>query len=428
MEKDQKNDIIANTKRKIAYLQMLLTLSDRMTYYTTFLKTLTISILVAGVFNQLNKEDNLISIFMVIILTMVIMFFDAYYLQLCKWYRKLYNMVRKLNEHKISFNWEFERKYNFNTEIYDFINIKPNYVSCFTSKSITSFYFPLLFVEIVLFLFFHFEKVKIYISLHKNDSVLYTVIALTLLLLFVLYCCIKRYNEVKEELSVSKKKIFADDENPKIKTNKNVVLLNKKIKDANFKVTLKWDEIKQKKNIFNDLKTIKLNKMINIKYLYDHFVMKHIDCDLSVILLNDKGKLLSDKLYESLIFFDNRVYKNNSIYLTEDQLMGEDSEENIFVYLNDLPKNVSKIVFAVNIYDANVKNQTFEMLSEASVIITNEVNIEVCKINLKENEEINNYSGIIAAELTKYDTEWILNPLCKGIMASRLSSIIKYYE
>lgn len=127
------------------------------------------------------------------------------------------------------------------------------------------------------------------------------------------------------------------------------------------------------------------------------------DLDLMAILLDENGRAQGQS---SLIYFGN--LKGQAIYLHGDNLTGEGEgdDEKISVALDKIPSDISKIVFAVTIYEAKKRGQSFEKVKNAFVRIVDEDQRgkEICRFNLTENGGRN--TAIIFAELLKINGEW----------------------
>ena len=79
------------------------------------------------------------------------------------------------------------------------------------------------------------------------------------------------------------------------------------------------------------------------------------DLDLIAILLNENDKLIN----RGVIYFGN--LNGQGIYLHGDNRTGagDGDDEKISVNLDKLPGNCSKVIFALNIYDAVARKQSF---------------------------------------------------------------------
>jgi tellurium resistance protein TerD len=93
-----------------------------------------------------------------------------------------------------------------------------------------------------------------------------------------------------------------------------------------------------------------------------------MDADLAAVLLNADGKMRGDG---DLVFFNQLTAPG--VTHTGDNLTGEGDgdDETINVSLADIPTDVVKIVFAVNIYNAKSKGQSLADIDNAHVRAVN---------------------------------------------------------
>lgn len=154
-----------------------------------------------------------------------------------------------------------------------------------------------------------------------------------------------------------------------------------------------------------------------------------IDCDASAILLNADGKLVGTDAKSSCVYFGNLRHWSDAIIHQGDNLdgKGEGDDEQIFVDLPRVPQEIQKIVFVVNIYDANVKGQHFGMIQNAFIRLVNLANnSEICKFNLSENYY--GMTGMVVGEIYRYNGEWKFNAIGQPVKeASRLQSLLNLY-
>ncbi len=154
-----------------------------------------------------------------------------------------------------------------------------------------------------------------------------------------------------------------------------------------------------------------------------------IDCDASAILLNADGKLYGREANDCCVYFGNLNHYSGAIQHQGDNLTGagDGDDEQIMVDLNRVPTDVAKIVFAVNIYDADVRGQHFGMIQNAFIRLVNLANnSEICKFNLSENYL--GMTGMIVGEIYRYNGEWKFNAIGQPVKeASRLQSLLNLY-
>lgn len=155
-----------------------------------------------------------------------------------------------------------------------------------------------------------------------------------------------------------------------------------------------------------------------------------IDCDASVILLGSDGKLHGSSTEQCLVYFGNLVYANGAIQHQGDNLTGEGDgdDEEIVVHLQSIPQDIARLVFTVNIYDANVRKQNFGMIQNAFIRLEDMKNgNEFCRFNLSDN--YNGMTGLVAGEIYRYNGEWKFNAIGQPVReASRLQSLLDLYK
>lgn len=176
-------------------------------------------------------------------------------------------------------------------------------------------------------------------------------------------------------------------------------------------VGLGWDEVQQKRGFFAPKP-------------------KDIDCDASVILCGADGKVVSPDTKQNCVYFGNLRHPSGAVVHQGDNLTGagEGDDEQIMVDLSIMPANVDKLVFVVNIYDANVRDQHFGLIRNAFIrIVDLKGNTELCRFNLTE--DYSGMTGVVVGELYRRNGEWKFNAIGQGVQnASRLASLINLYK
>lgn len=176
-------------------------------------------------------------------------------------------------------------------------------------------------------------------------------------------------------------------------------------------VGLGWDEVQQKRGFFAPKP-------------------KDIDCDASVILCGADGRLISSDVNKCCVYFGNLRHSSGAIVHQGDNLTGagEGDDEQIMVDLSQVPQQIDKLVFVVNIYDANVRGQHFGMIRNAFIrIVDLNGNSELCRFNLTD--DYSGMTGVIVGEIYRRNGEWKFNAIGQGVaQASRLASLINMYK
>ena len=156
---------------------------------------------------------------------------------------------------------------------------------------------------------------------------------------------------------------------------------------------------------------------------------KPIDCDASVILCGADGKVVSRDINQSVVYFGNLRHTSDAIIHQGDNLTGagEGDDEQIMVDLSRVPMNIQRMVFVVNIYDANVRNQHFGMIKNAFIrLVDLDKRTEICRFNLTE--DYSGMTGLVVGEIYRKNGEWKFNAIGQPVReASRLQSLIKLY-
>ena len=139
-----------------------------------------------------------------------------------------------------------------------------------------------------------------------------------------------------------------------------------------------------------------------------------IDCDASVILCGANGKIISNDIKQTCVFFGNLRHPSGAIVHQGDNLTGAGEGDD-------------KMVFVVNIYDARARNQHFGMIKNAFIrLVDMDKKTEICKFNLSEN--YSNMTGLVVGEIYRKNGEWKFNAIGQPVReASRLDALIKLY-
>lgn len=136
------------------------------------------------------------------------------------------------------------------------------------------------------------------------------------------------------------------------------------------------------------------------------------DLDSAAYLLADNGKVTKS---EDFVFFGNLKHPSGAAEHLGDNLtgQGEGDDEQLKIDLSRVPETISKIAFAVTIYDAEGRNQNFGQVSNAYVRIVDEgKNEELLRYDLGEDFSIE--TAAVFGELYKSGGEWKFNAIGSG--------------
>jgi tellurium resistance protein TerD len=150
------------------------------------------------------------------------------------------------------------------------------------------------------------------------------------------------------------------------------------------------------------------------------------DLDASVLCLNAQDKFTDNS---NLVYFGNLRHKSGAIAHLGDNLTGkgDGDDEQVIVDLPNVPANIDKLVFVVNIYQANQRKQDFSQVKNAFVRLVNMGNNqEIARYELSGDQ----YSGktsMIMAEIYRHQNEWKMAAIGNGLKVEGLEAIVKSY-
>lgn len=150
------------------------------------------------------------------------------------------------------------------------------------------------------------------------------------------------------------------------------------------------------------------------------------DLDASAIILRD-DRFKSNK---DVCYFGNKTAVGGAVYHHGDNLTGEGEgdDEQITVNLNQLPADVTKVVFIVNIYMAKMRRQSFGDVKNAFIrLVDQSTGAEIFRYNLSDGS-VDKVAGLIFAELYRYNGEWKFNAIGEGTKESSVEAIARLYE
>ena len=148
-----------------------------------------------------------------------------------------------------------------------------------------------------------------------------------------------------------------------------------------------------------------------------------IDCDASVFMLNQEGKLSGIK---DLIYFGNLKSACKSVLHTGDNLTGEGTgdDEQILVNLDKVPSNIHKLLFVVNIYDCVDRKQHFGMIENAYIRVEDQGNKkEIAKYNLSDN--YSEKTTLIVGAIYRKDGSWQFKAIGEGTKDAGLKEVMQ---
>jgi tellurium resistance protein TerD len=150
------------------------------------------------------------------------------------------------------------------------------------------------------------------------------------------------------------------------------------------------------------------------------------DLDASVLCLDSNNKVND---IANVVYFGNLRHKSGAITHLGDNLTGEGAgdDEQIIVDLPQLPLEIAKLVFTVNIYECVARKQDFGQVQNAFVRIVNmSNNQEIAKYNLSGLQYVG-MTGMIMAEVYRHNNEWKMAAIGNGVKVNGLGELVQTY-
>lgn len=150
------------------------------------------------------------------------------------------------------------------------------------------------------------------------------------------------------------------------------------------------------------------------------------DLDASVLCLNQANKLVNKN---NLVYFGNLRHVSGAINHLGDNLTGkgDGDDEQILVYLNQLPPDIHKLLFVVNIYNGLQRKQDFSQVKNAFVRLVNLGNEkEIVRYSLSDNG-YDNKTSMLMAEITRDNDDWTMTAIGNGLNVPNLDKLVKSY-
>lgn len=150
------------------------------------------------------------------------------------------------------------------------------------------------------------------------------------------------------------------------------------------------------------------------------------DLDASVLCLDKNDKLKGNS---NVVYFGNLSHESGAITHLGDNLTGEGEgdDEQILVDLPNIPSDINKLVFVVNIYEAMKRKHDFGQVENAFVrLVDVSNNQEIARYTLSGNE----YQGktsMILAEVYRHNDEWKMAAVGTGLELDGLQEVVNHY-
>jgi tellurium resistance protein TerD len=136
------------------------------------------------------------------------------------------------------------------------------------------------------------------------------------------------------------------------------------------------------------------------------------DLDASAIVVDLNGKVLSDQHF---VYFGNLATPDGLVKHSGDNLTGagDGDDEQIVLRLAELPPDSDKVVFAVSIYDAEQRSQSFGQVRNAFIRVVNQSdNQELTRYDLSE--DASTETAMVFGEVYRHSNEWKFRAVGQG--------------
>jgi tellurium resistance protein TerD len=146
------------------------------------------------------------------------------------------------------------------------------------------------------------------------------------------------------------------------------------------------------------------------------------DLDASLFMVQESGKVRGD---HDFIFYNQLKSLCGSVEHTGDNQTGEGDgdDEALKVTLGNVPPEITRLVVAVTIHDADLRKQNFGMVEDAFIRIVNlDSKVEIVRFDLSE--DYSTQTAMVFAELYRHQGEWKFKAVGQGY-AGGLEAVAK---
>lgn len=148
------------------------------------------------------------------------------------------------------------------------------------------------------------------------------------------------------------------------------------------------------------------------------------DLDASCFMLATQGKVRSDA---DFIFYNQTASTCGSVKHLGDNRTGEGDgdDEQVTIDLAKIPTDVAKVVVAVTIHEADVRLQSFGMVSQAFIRVVNaDDDSEIVRYDL--GEDFSTETALIFGEVYRNSGEWKFRAVGQGFQGGLIAMAKNY--
>ena len=136
------------------------------------------------------------------------------------------------------------------------------------------------------------------------------------------------------------------------------------------------------------------------------------DLDASIFMVGANGKVRTD---QDFVFYGQLRSACGSVEHTGDNRTGDadGDDEAIKVVLDKVPAEITRLVVAVTIHDADIRRQNFGMVHNAYIrVVNSETDAELARFDLTEDASVE--TAMIFGEVYRHNGEWKLRAVGQG--------------
>ena len=181
----------------------------------------------------------------------------------------------------------------------------------------------------------------------------------------------------------------------------------------------------------NESKMIALPENCNKLYLalgWEYIEDTPVDLNMFSVAVDSSLRMVSR---DALCYHQNDYTLEGALRISPDNKTGlsprgREVDEYMIIDCNQLPPSTSRVYFGVQIFDAKVRLQSFQNLTEAFLLIK-DLKTSQLLINIDLDENINESIGAIVGYLELYTTEPYLQLQTEPLFGQTIPDSIKQY-
>jgi tellurium resistance protein TerD len=136
------------------------------------------------------------------------------------------------------------------------------------------------------------------------------------------------------------------------------------------------------------------------------------DLDASAFLVKADGKVRTDN---DFCFYNNKLVGEGAVQHMGDNTtgVGDGDDETVKVELSKVSADLDKVVFAVTIYEADIRKQNFGQVNHAYIrVVNDETGQEIARYDLSEDASIE--TAMIFGEIYRVGSDWKFKAVGQG--------------